>query len=159
MGKYLDLLRKPLTSTTDTTETTAATPADSFGRFGRFGRTCKVLEQRCPDHVPAMRWEQAVEDGKRFLAKWGEQAETLGWTSADLFGLHTPPEQPHPSYGRLSRYDATGLCWLLQGRRVTALSEATAAIENPATGSITTYRRFNKPALWPLGDSVDDLKA
>jgi len=99
----------------------------------------------------------AIEDGRRFLATWGSQAEALGWTSADLFGLHTPPEQPHPSYSRLSRYDETGLVWLLLGREVVALTEATAAFENP-TGSITTYRRFNKPALGPLGDSLDDLK-
>jgi len=104
-----------------------------------------VLEARCPDHVPVERWQQAVEDGKRFLAKWGEQAEALGWTSADLFGLHQPPEQPHPSYNRLSRYDWAGLIWLLKGRPVVALTETTAAIENP-TGTITTYRRFNKPS-------------
>jgi hypothetical protein len=101
---------------------------------------------------------QCVEDGKRFLAKWGEQAEALGWDSRDLFGLHRPPERPHPSYSRLSRYDATGLIWLLQGRRVTALTADTAAIENPATGSITTYRRFNKPSYGPVGDSLDDFK-
>jgi len=45
-----------------------------------------------------------------------------------------------PSYRRLSRYDETGLCWLLQGRPVVALTEATAAIHNP-TGAITIYRR------------------
>ena len=100
----------------------------------------------------------AVEDGRRFLAKWGEQAESLGWTSADLFGLHTPPAKPHPSYQRLSRYDCTGLCWLLQGRRVTVLTADTAAIENPATGSITVFRKNNRPALGPLGDNLDDLK-
>src|SRR5262249_25427004 len=70
------------------------------------------------------------------------------------FGLHPPPERPHPSYSRLSRYDATGLCWLLQGRRVAALTADTAAIENPATGNLTTYRKHNKPALGPLGDSL-----
>jgi hypothetical protein len=48
---------------------------------------------------------------------------------------------------------------MLQGRRVTALTESTAAIENPATGSLTTYRKHHKPALGPLGDSVDDFKA
>jgi hypothetical protein len=58
----------------------------------------------------------------------------------------------------LSRYDQTGLCWLLEGRRVTVLTADTAAIENPATGVITTYRRFNKPALGPVGDSLDDLQ-
>jgi hypothetical protein len=39
-----------------------------------------------------------------------------------------------------------------------ALTETTAAIQNP-TGAITTYRRHNKPALGPEGDSLDDLEA
>ena len=39
-----------------------------------------------------------------------------------------------------------------------ALTEATAAIMNP-TGAITTYRKNNKPALGPVGDSLDDLEA
>src|SRR5260221_7026398 len=92
------------------------------------------------------------------LGQVGEQAQALGWTSADLFGLHTPPEQPHPSYRRLSRYDCTGLVWLLEGREVVALTEATAAIENPATGSITTYRKDNKPALGPVAIDLDDFE-
>jgi hypothetical protein len=107
--------------------------------------------------VPVERWRQCVQDGSKFLAVWGEQAQALSWTSADLFGLHTPPNKPHASYNRMSRYDATGLIWLLQGRKVTALTAETAAIENP-TGNITIYRKRNKPALGPLGDSLDDLK-
>jgi hypothetical protein len=38
-----------------------------------------------------------------------------------------------------------------------ALTETTATIRNPHTGAITTYRRFNKPALGPLGDCLDDF--
>jgi hypothetical protein len=123
----------------------------------RYRKVFGVLQLRPPAYVLEDRWRQCVEDGSRFLAKWGEQAEALGWTSADLFGLHTPPERPHPSYRRLSRYDATGLCWLLQGKAVIALTADTATIRNPRTGT-TTYWRFNKPALGPLGDSLDDLK-
>src|SRR5262245_66182098 len=52
-------------------------PQNRFGRFGRFGRTFSALESHCPDHVPAMRWTQAVEDGRRFLSTWGSQAEAL----------------------------------------------------------------------------------
>ena len=115
-----------------------------------------ALESRCPDLVPVDRWQAAVEDGRRFLARWGEQAEALGWTARDLFGLHQPPATPHPSYSRLSRYDETGLIWLLQGRPVVALTEATAAIQS-STGAITIYRRHNKPALGPPGDCLDDL--
>jgi hypothetical protein len=122
-----------------------------------FGRVFEALEARCPDHIETGRWHQAVEDGKRFLARWGEQAEALGWTTSDLFGLHKPPDRPHPSYSRLSRYDETGLIWLLRGRPVLALTEHTAAIENP-TSNVTVYRKNNKPALGPLGDSLDDFQ-
>jgi hypothetical protein len=115
-----------------------------------------ALEARCPGRVPAERWQQAVADGKAFLARWGDQAHTLGWTARDLFGLSAVPEHAKPSFNRLSRYDETGLIWLLQGREVVALTEATAAIQNP-TGAITIYRRHNKPALGPVGDSLDDL--
>src|SRR5262249_41844336 len=77
----------------------------------------------------------------RFLARWGEQAEAFGWTSRDLFGLPTVPEHAKPRFNRLSRYDETGLIWLLNGRWVVALTQDTAAIQNPATGLVTTYRR------------------
>jgi hypothetical protein len=124
----------------------------------RYRKTFALLQTRPAALVPIERWRQCVEDGKRFLAKWGEQAQALNWGSADLFGLHTPPEQPHPSYwNRLGRYDQTGLIWLLQGRPVVVLTADTAAIEN-ANGTITTYRKHHKPALGPLGDSLDDLK-
>jgi len=115
MGKYLDLVRKPFAGTTNTTEHDQRGLPRTSVVFGRIGRIYKELERRCPDHVPVERWEQAVEDARRFLATWGEQAEALGWSSSDLFGLHTPPENPRPSYRRLSRYDETGLIWLLEG--------------------------------------------
>jgi hypothetical protein len=116
-----------------------------------------VLDGRCPEHVEHDRWRRAVEDGRRFLATWGERAQAFGWTARDLFGLHTPPEGPHPSYRRLSRYDATGLIWLLEGREVIAVTEDTAAIRGPS-GSVTVYRKNRKPALGPVGDSVDDFR-
>ena len=123
---------------------------------GPFGKVLGALESRCPDCVDAPRWQRAIEDARTFLATWGEQAHALGWSNRDLFGLHTPPANPHPSYSRLSRYDATGLVWLLQGRPVIALTGATAAIQS-LTGAITNYRKHNKPALGPVGDSLDDL--
>jgi hypothetical protein len=124
-----------------------------------FAHVLDTLERRCPAHVEAERWQQCVEDARRFLASWGDQAEALGWTSAELFGLHKPPANPHPSYSRLSRYDCTGLLWLLQGRRVVALTDDTAAIQNPSTGNVLTYRKTRKPAFGPLGDSLDDFTA
>jgi len=44
----------------------------------------------------------------------------------------------------------------LRGRPVVALTANTAAIENP-TGAVTVYYKNNKPALGPVGDSLDDL--
>jgi len=78
-----------------------------------------------------------------------------GLPARDLFGLPDVPDRPRPKYQRLSRYDQTGLIWLLQGRRVVELTKDKAVIETP-TGAVT-YRRYNKPALGPLGDSLDDF--
>ena len=71
------------------------------------------------------------KDGRRFLA------DALGWTARELFGLHTPPERPAATYRRLSRYDETGLIWLLRSRPVVALTATTAAIQG-ATGILTS---------------------
>jgi hypothetical protein len=115
-----------------------------------------LLEARRPELVPVDRWQQAVADGRHFLAHWGDQAQALGWTAKDLFGLLPAPEHASPTFNRFARYDEIGLIWLLHGREVTALGETTAAIRGP-TGAITVYRRHNKPAVGPLGDSLDDL--
>jgi hypothetical protein len=113
--------------------------ADADHHQGPFGRALAALHEHCPDHVPDDRWQQAVADGQAFLAAWGERADRLGWTAQDLFGLHKPPETPHPSYRRLSRYDCTGLVWLLQGRPVVALTEVTA-VNICATGYYISAR-------------------
>jgi hypothetical protein len=115
-----------------------------------------ALERRCPDYVEQAPWQRAVDDGRRFLATWGEQAAALGWTAAELFGLHEPPSNPRPSYKRLSRYDATGLVWLLRGMSVVALTEDTATIKS-GTEATVVYRKNPKPALGPLDDSLDDF--
>jgi hypothetical protein len=167
VGKYLDIIRRaeecaksavsavsPIKSGTDER---AATYAKTFSAFGAFRAVLTTLETRCPELVPAARWQQAVADGRTFLARWGTQAERLGWTSKDLFGLFPVPENPHPSFSRLSRYEHTGLIWLLHGCPVIALTEATAAIQHPS-GAITIYPKHNKPALGPTGDSLDDLE-
>jgi hypothetical protein len=152
MGKYLDILAR--VQGYDKNNINDKSPSQSapidyeakarFGRLCRFRRAFSAVEARCPDLLPIDRWQLAVEDGRAFLSRWGEQAETLGWTAKDLFGLHEPPEKPHPSYRRLSRYDQTGLIWLLAGRPVVALTATTAAIKRP-TGAITVYRRHSKP--------------
>jgi hypothetical protein len=98
-----------------------------------------TLHAECPTYVDAADWQQAIEDGHRFVTQWGKQAEALSWVPADLFGLHIPPEKPAPNYRRLSRYDQTGLVWQLQGRQVVELTKDKAVIET-ATGTVSFYR-------------------
>ena len=114
-----------------------------------------ALRANCPAHVPEDRWHQAIVDATAFTSKWGAQAHALGWTERELLGLPDVPDRPRPKYQRLSRYDQTGLVWLLQGRRVVELTKDKAVIETP-TGAVA-YRRYNKPAPGPLGDSLDDF--
>jgi hypothetical protein len=96
MGRLLDILERHIKDSrgraadrgvcekSDLTE-----GRQGFSRFSRFSRSLhllttafEILERRCPDHVDADRWRQAVEDGRRFLIEWGEQADALGgqWT-------------------------------------------------------------------------------
>ncbi|SRR5258708_3362063 len=137
----------------------STTDSISFERFERFERptgdididagvsaatpfaaALEALERRCPDHVGADRWRQAVEDGRAFLARWSEPAETVGWGEADVFGLPDVPKRPAPNYRQLSRLDVVGLAWLLRGRPVVELSADSAPIATTG-GKLTFYRR------------------
>jgi hypothetical protein len=165
VGKYLDILKRGERDISDQSDKSpsAGDRGPDFGRFSRFRREpqrfCRAafdaLERRCPDYVDPERWQQAVADGRRFLIQWGDKATGLGWTARELFGLHAVPASPALNYSRLSRYDETGLIWLLHGRPVVALTDATATIQG-ASGRLV-YRKHNKPALGPLGDSFDDM--
>ena len=167
MGKYLDILQRGERDRSDISDISASKedPRIPFGRFGRFGRdpqgfcqtAADALERRCPEHVDHLRWQQAITDVRRFLEQWSEKAAGLGWTAKDLLGLPPVPEKPATNFQRLSRYDQTGLIWLLRGRQVLALTDYTAAIENPSGAIITVYRRLNKPAFGPVGDTLEDL--
>jgi hypothetical protein len=106
-----------------------------------YRRVFGVLQTRCPDGVPVNRWEQCVRDSARFLAKWGLEAEWLGWSSSDLYKLPPIPADARPSFNRMSRLDQQGLCWVLLGRKVTRLTADMAEISNPATGSVTRFNR------------------
>jgi hypothetical protein len=115
-------------------------------RSSPLGLAFSAIECRCPDRVDVADWQHAVDDGRKFLNQWGEQAEALGWTAEELFGLHDPPEQPGPSYRRLSRYDVIGLIWLLHGRPVVALT-ADRAVIGRADG--LTFRRSQTNQVTP----------
>jgi hypothetical protein len=126
-------------------------------RAERRRRLAKKKGQRKPTALGGSTPPRSTASGRpALLAQWGDKAEALGWTAGDLFSLHEPRVNPHPSYQRLSRYDATGLLWGLHGRRVIALSSETAAVQT-SSGTLI-YRKHNKPRLGPGGDSLDDSR-
>ena len=126
MGRYLEKLRQLSRDKSDKSD--QSLPAGDFGRLNRFRRTSRLqsvldeLQRRIPDHIGVADWKWAIADGRVFLAVWGEQAETLGWTVRDLFGLGPVPANPPPGFRRLGRYDLTGMLWLLKGRAVVGIT-------------------------------------
>jgi hypothetical protein len=122
----------------------------------RYAIVLAKLVSDCPQLIEPEAWQQAVADAQALLARWGTQAAALGWTARELFGLHPVPERPAATYRRLARYDCAGLLWLRRGRPIVALTAETAAIQT-ASGGILTYRKNNKPAFGPVGDSLDDF--
>jgi hypothetical protein len=104
--------------------------------------------------VPACAWCSLLE-GEPMSRR--ATSSIPGWVAPDFFGLHPVPDSSHPSSRRLSPSPPRRLRWLLRGSEVVALTESTAAIRHRG-GNITAYRRFNKPPLGPLGDSLDDCK-
>lgn len=73
-----------------------------------------------------------IDDCEAFLSAWAAQAEDLGWTALDLWGCH--PTRPR------KRLDYAGLCWLLRGREIAAMTDDAATIRT-ATGKALTFRR------------------
>jgi hypothetical protein len=110
-----------------------------------------TMRGRCPDHIEYDRWQQAIRDADSFLPTWGAQARARGWTAGDLFGLHPAPARPAVNFSRLSRRDALGLIWLLDGRPVIALTDQQAEIQG--AGGVLVYRKLGQAAL----DSGDCL--
>ena len=86
-----------------------------------------------PADVPLARWQQFIDDcGRFFDLGWANLAEASGWGPLDLFGCDR--ERP------LARHDHMGLLWILQGRKLVALTPDSAKIDT-LTGSLQTYRR------------------
>lgn len=79
------------------------------------------------------KYVSALADATIFLRDWGHQAEALGWSAGELFGLD--PVAP------LSRYDIMGLVWMLDGQRVVALTADAAIIKTESGSFLKFYRR------------------
>jgi hypothetical protein len=77
-----------------------------------------TLLAKAPDDVPVKRWHDCIRDAVEFLDEWGEVAARQDWRPDDLFGLD--PKAP------MARYDQMGICWLLKGERIAALTATEA---------------------------------
>jgi hypothetical protein len=88
---------------------------------------------RPPGDVPTRRWLTFIDDIGQFLdSPFCAIATALGWRPLDLFGC----DRDRP----FARIDQAGLLWLLNGDRLLALTENTAAIQT-RTGAGQTYHR------------------
>jgi hypothetical protein len=89
---------------------------------------------RPPGAISLNRWLQFIDDCGRFINDgWAARAKALGWGPLDLFGCNR--DKP---FARISQ---AGLVWLLEGRKLVALTAETAAISAPGGSSLTFYRR------------------
>jgi hypothetical protein len=91
------------------------------------------------------RWRTLINDGGRFLDRWGVEAARLGWSALDVFGAH--PVAP------AVRYDAAGLVQLISGGEVIAIRTDRATIRAMLSRSELTYLRSPRAgvvALWDL---------
>jgi hypothetical protein len=98
-----------------------------------YARALAAIQAHPPADVPSERWQTFIDDAALFLDQWGKQAQRLGWTVEDLFGLH--PRAP------MARYDHMGLLWMLRGELVVALT----SIEARLSGGLAHYRHRPYP--------------
>jgi hypothetical protein len=84
-----------------------------------------ILEIRpAPRDVPVPKWNQIVNDCRRFLSSpWAARAYKLGWSTLSLFGC--TPTCP------LHHLGSAGLVWHLCGGKLTRLSKEWALILTP----------------------------
>jgi hypothetical protein len=102
---------------------------------------------RPPCDVPPTRWLRFIDDCGLFLDEgWAARAEALGWGPLDLFGCSR--DKP---FARISQ---AGLLWLLEGRKLHAMTADTAVFAKQSGGKLTFYRQQLEAGgvlAWELG--------
>lgn len=90
-------------------------------------------------------WQGVVADALRLANEgWVERALSLGWTALDLFGAVTDHDGDP---------EADGLAVRLAGRKVLAISDNFATVQDAQNGRAYLYRRgsVGTRVLWELG--------
>jgi hypothetical protein len=90
--------------------------------------------RRAPRDVPVPKWDQIVEDCRRFVSsEWAARAYRLGWSISSVFGC--TPTCP------LHHLGSAGLVWHLRGGTLTRLTKDWALILTPDGGEQVFDRR------------------
>ena len=117
------------------------TPSKWSNGFARLDRA------RPPDDVPQRRWHQFISDCGTFLdGGWPAKAVALGWGPLDLFGCNR--DKP------FARIDHMGLLWLLNGRKLVALTADSAVIGTPSGVTLTFRRKPTDPGVVVAWEAV-----
>ncbi len=106
----------------------------------------KLDATRPPSTIMPRDWLNMVNGAGQMLDRFGVQLSALGWSVADLFGVH--PEAP------MQRHDCGGLArFLADGSEVVAVTADTAILRNRRGNCLTYYRRpapTGTACLWEL---------
>ncbi len=126
-------LRRPI-GTKDTNGTGNCSPAV----LGWRDAIARLDPASPPATLSEYRWRQLIDDADRFLTRWGSQADALGWSELDLFGVS-------PCFAR--RLDRDGLLYGLEGRAVIAMTAEAATIDFGGGKATRHYRMARSGAV------------
>lgn len=104
-----------------------------------------LREMKPPKWCDPLAWRLSVTAALRLVSGgWASQAIALGWTPLDLFGAVADPDGDSA---------ADGLAVKLNGRRVLAICDSFATVEDEGGGRSYLYRGETSSArlLWDLG--------
>ena len=104
--------------------------------------TGSLLAERPPPGVLPTAWRDRLDAGASLAAAWGEAAQALGWSAADLYSLH--PLAP------LTRLDAMGAAFLALSKTVVAVTAEAVVLSVPPHGAVQRARRptLAAPPAW-----------
>ena len=98
--------------------------AEAFARLDLMPRPATLSEQR---------WREIIDDGGRFLDRWGRRAAKLGWSEQDVFG--TAALIPAPTS------ETIGLVPMIMGGTVEVVERERAIIKLSCGSRIVRLRR------------------